>query len=136
MFTSVTFEFQMVIAAVIIGLVNVLWGAVAGSGGKRDLKWLSGPRDEDYPPESVMAQRLRRSMANFLETFPLFLAAVVACASAGKLNNTLTVDGSLAYVIGRALYVPLYALGAPLLRSVVWGVSLVGIVMLIVAFFQ
>jgi uncharacterized MAPEG superfamily protein len=136
MFTSMTFEFQMVVAAVIIGLINVLWAAAAGSGGKRDLKWLSGPRDEDYPVESVMARRLRRAMANFLETFPLFLAAIVACASAGKLNNTLTVDGSLAYVVGRALYVPLYALGTPLLRSIVWGVSLAGLVAVVAAFFQ
>jgi len=135
MVTSVAFEFEMVIAAVIIGLVNILWAAAAGSGGKRDLKWLAGPRDEDYPVESVMAQRLRRSMANFLETFPLFLGAVVACASAGKLNNTLTVDGSIAYVVGRALYVPLYALGTPLLRSIVWGVSLAGIIVVIAAYF-
>jgi len=136
MFTSVTFEFQMVIAAVIIGLINVLWGAAAASGGQRSLKWLSGPRDEDYPVESVVGQRLRRAMANFLETFPLFLAAVVACASSGKLGGALTVDGAIAYVVGRALYVPLYALGTPLLRSLAWGVSLAGIVAIIVAFFQ
>ncbi|MBS0360382.1 MAG: MAPEG family protein [Proteobacteria bacterium] len=133
---SVPVEFKLLVAAVIIGLVNIMWAAAAGSGGQRDLKWLSGPRDEDYPVQSVMAQRLRRSMANFLETFPLFLAVLLACAAAGKLGGTLTVDGSVAYVAGRALYVPLYALGTPLLRSVVWGVSLAGIVMLIVAFFQ
>ena len=128
-------EYKLLIAAVIVAFVNILWGAAAGAGGQRDLKWLSGPRDEDYPV-GVVAQRLRRSMSNFLETFPLFLAALVACPAVGKLGGPMTVNGSIAYVVGRALYVPLYAFGTPLLRTIAWGVSLAGIVMMIVAVFQ
>ncbi|MBS0331772.1 MAG: MAPEG family protein [Proteobacteria bacterium] len=128
-------EFKLLIAAVIIGFVNIFWGAAAGAGGQRDLKWLAGPRDEDYPV-GVVAQRLRRAMANFLETFPLFVAALLACAAAGKLGGPLTVDGAIAYVVGRAFYVPLYALGTPLMRSIVWGVSVAGIVAIVVAFFK
>jgi uncharacterized MAPEG superfamily protein len=37
------------------------------------------------------------------------------------------------YVAGRAIYAPLYAAGVPMLRSVVWFASLIGLVMILVA---
>ena len=39
-------------------------------------------------------------------------------------------------VTGRALYVPIYASGIALVRTLVWTASIVGIVMIIVAFFR
>ena len=83
-----------------------------------------------------MAARLDRALKNFLETFPLFAAAILACAAANKLGSSNTIYGAAAYVIGRALYVPLYAMGTPLLRTLVWTVSVVGIVAILIAFFQ
>jgi uncharacterized MAPEG superfamily protein len=122
------------LAAVIIGLVQIVWAAVAGSGGERDFGWLSGPRD-DPRPISRVAARLDRALRNFLETFPLFAAALIACLAAGKLG-ALTLYGAGLYVIARALYVPLYASGVALVRTLVWTASVVGIVMVIVAFFR
>ena len=127
-------ELKLLWAAVIIGLVQIVWAAVAGSGGERSLAWLVGPRD-DAKPVGVMAARLDRALKNFLETFPLFAAALIACVVAGKLG-TLTLYGAGLYVIGRALYVPLYASGVAFVRTLVWTVSIVGLVMVIVAFFR
>ena len=128
-------ELQLLVAAVIVGLVQIGWAAAAGAGGARDFAYLSGPRDEVRPAGTV-AGRLDRALRNFLETFPLFAAALLACLAAGKVGGTLTVYGAWAYVVARAVYVPLYALGVPLLRTLVWAVSLVGIIMVIVAFFR
>ena len=127
-------ELKLLMAAVIIGLVQIVWAAVAGSGGERNLAWLLGPRD-DAKPVGVTAARLNRALANFLETFPLFAAAVLACDFAGKFSTT-TLYGAALYVIGRALFVPIYAAGLPVVRTLVWTVSMVGIVVVIVAFFQ
>ncbi|MFI4966833.1 MAG: MAPEG family protein [Caulobacterales bacterium] len=124
----------MLLAAVIIGLVQIVWAAAAGSGGERDLAWLMGARDE-VKPVGVMAARLNRALTNFLETFALFAAAVIACAMAGKLGP-LTMWGAALYVIGRALYVPIYASGLAVVRTLVWTLSMVGVVMVIVAFFR
>jgi uncharacterized MAPEG superfamily protein len=132
---QVPVEMKLLIAAVIIGFVQIVWAAVAGAGGERDFAWLAGPRD-DTKPVGVVAARLDRALKNFLETFPLFAAALLACAAVGKLGSTHTIYGSAAYVIGRALYVPLYALGTPLLRTIVWTVSILGIVAIIIAFFH
>jgi uncharacterized MAPEG superfamily protein len=127
-------ELQLLLAAVVIGLLQIVWAAAAGSGGDRDLKWLLGPRDE-AKPVGVVAARLNRAMANFLETFPLFAAALLACHVAGKLGP-LTYWGAILYVVGRALFVPLYASGLAVVRTLVWTVSMVGIVLVIVAFFR
>jgi uncharacterized MAPEG superfamily protein len=39
-------------------------------------------------------------------------------------------------VLGRALYVPIYAAGLSLVRTLAWMVSIVGLVMVIAAFFK
>jgi len=132
--SGVPVELKLLVAAVIIGLVQIVWAAAAGAGGERDLAWLAGPRDQ-AKPVGVVAARLDRALKNFLETFPLFAAALLACLAASKLGP-LTLYGAGLYVIGRALYVPLYASGVAFLRTLVWTVSIVGIVMVIVAFFR
>jgi uncharacterized MAPEG superfamily protein len=130
----VPMELKLLMAAVIIGLLQIVWAAAAGSGGERNLPWLLGPRDEPKPV-GVVAARLDRALANFLQTFPLFAAALLACDFAGKFG-TLTYWGAILYVVGRLLFVPIYAAGLPVVRTLVWTVSMVGIVMVIVAFFQ
>ncbi|THD76212.1 MAG: hypothetical protein E7812_16645 [Phenylobacterium sp.] len=128
-----TTELKLLLAAVIIGLIHLLWATIAGSGGHRDTAWLLGPRD-DPRPVTGQAARLSRAYANFLETFPLFAVAVVAVLLAGKTGGQSRF-GEWLYVIGRVAYTPLYALGLPVVRTVAWTVSMVGIVMVIVAFF-
>ena len=127
-------ELKLLMAAVIIGLIQIVWATAAGSGGERDFKWLMGPRDEPKPV-GVVAARLDRALGNFLQTFPLFAAALLACDFAGKFG-TSTLYGAALYVIARALFVPIYAAGVPVVRTLVWTVSMIGIVMVIVAFFQ
>ncbi|WP_394763440.1 MAPEG family protein [Phenylobacterium sp.] len=121
-------------AAVIIGLIQIGWAAAAGGGGERNTAWLLGPRD-DPKPVGVVAGRLNRALTNFLETFPLFAAALLACDVAGKFGP-LTYWGAILYVVGRLLFVPIYAAGLPVVRTLVWTAAMVGIVMVIVAFFQ
>jgi uncharacterized MAPEG superfamily protein len=130
----VPIELKLLMAAVIVGLAQIVWAAAAGSGGERNLAWLLGARDEPRPV-GVVAARLNRALGNFLETFPLFAVALIACDLAGKLGP-LTLYGAALYVAARALYVPLYASGIALVRTLVWTVSIVGIVMIITAFFR
>jgi len=130
----VPIELKLLMAAVIVGLAQIVWAAAAGSGGERNLAWLLGARDEPRPV-GVVAARLNRALGNFLETFPLFAAGLLACDFAGKFGP-LTYWGAMLYVVGRLLFVPIYAAGLPVVRTLVWTVSMVGIVMVIVAFFQ
>jgi uncharacterized MAPEG superfamily protein len=124
------FELQMVAVAVIIGIIHLLWAAAAAQP-QRGLKWNISPRDEPIALTGV-AGRLERAFANFRETFPFFVALVVIDYLGGRLG-TLTAYGAVIYVVARAVYVPLYAFGVPMVRSLVWLASLVGILLLLAA---
>lgn len=91
-------------------------------------KWNMGARDEELPPISPLGGRLARAQANFFETFPIFLAAVFLTVGGGLANES-TQLGAWLWLGGRVVYLPLYAFGVPLVRTLAWGVSLVGIVM-------
>ena len=125
-------ELQLLAAAVVIGLVQLLWGAAAARR-QQGLKWAAGPRDEARPLDGVAA-RLDRALRNFLETFPFFAAAVILAYLGGKLGD-LTLWGSVLYVAGRALYVPLYAAGVPLVRSLAWFAAMIGLILVVAAIF-
>ncbi|RRN63767.1 MAPEG family protein [Caulobacter sp. 602-1] len=124
------FELQMLAAAVLIGIVHLLWAAVAAQP-QRGLKWNAGPRDEPVVLTGV-AGRLERAFANFRETFPFFAALVLVDYLGGRLGE-LTSVGALIYVAARAVYIPLYAFGVPYVRSLTWVASMVGILMLLAA---
>jgi len=128
-------ELKLLVVAVIIGLVQLMWAAAAATGsGQREISWQLGPRDEHRPIMGVAA-RLDRAFKNFLETFPLFAAAVIAAGMANKYGG-LTFYGCGIYVLSRALFVPIYATGIAVVRTLVWTASMVGIFMVIVAFFR
>lgn len=131
---TVALELKLLAAAVVIGLVQLLWAAAAARA-QQDMKWAAGPRDTPMPIGG-MAARLERAFWNFAETFPFFAAAVLACAVAGKLGTPLTIWGAGLYVAGRALYAPLYAAGVPLVRTLVWFVATIGLLMVLAALFR
>ena len=121
----------MLALAVVLGLVQIVAASHAASL-QRGYRWTAGPRDEPTPPLRGVAGRLDRALRNFLETFPLF-AAVVLAAHVSETHNALTEWGSRLYLWGRVAYVPLYAAGVPLVRSLVWNVATVGIMLFVVA---
>ncbi len=93
-------------------------------------KWNIGARDEDLPPPNPIVGRLSRAQANFFETFPIMVAAVLI-VSAANLGNATTALGAMIWLGARVAYLPLYALGVPVIRSVAWIAATVGIVMIL-----
>ncbi len=117
-------ELRLLGVATLLGLVQVFWGAGAAQR-QRGYDWAAGSRDEERPVHGVAA-RLQRALANYGETFAIFAASLLgALLEHGPTGMTLI--GAWLYVIGRLIYVPLYASGVPRLRTIVWGVSIVGI---------
>ena len=126
-----TTELCMLLWSVVLGLLQILLTATC-SLGQRGLDWAASARDEVKPPLGGVGGRLDRARANFLETFPLFAAAVLA-AHVLQQHDQLTVLGAQLYFWARLVYVPVYAAGIPYLRTLVWTVSIAGIVLLLVA---
>ncbi len=89
-------------------------------------------RDATTPPLSELGGRLRRAQANLFETLPLFAAAVLIAHIAGR-ESALTRLGAGAFLAARVVYLPLYAAGVPVVRTLAWGVSIVGLVLILAA---
>jgi uncharacterized MAPEG superfamily protein len=93
-------------------------------------KWNVGARDEALEPPQPIVGRLARAQANFYETFPLYAAAALI-VSLAHLTDRMTAIGALLWIGARVVYLPLYAMGVPYVRSAAWALSLVGIVMVL-----
>jgi uncharacterized MAPEG superfamily protein len=89
-------------------------------------------RDEPAPPMRPITARLYRAQANLFETLPLFAVAVLV-AHAGGREGQLTLLGCQIYLAARVVYLPLYAAGIPVLRSLAWGAAIAGLVMILAA---
>ena len=123
----------MLTLSVVLGIVQIIAASQAASL-QRGYRWTASPRDEQVEPLRGVAGRLERALGNFSETFPLFAAVVLAAQLVGT-HNALTVWGAQLYFWARVVYVPLYAAGVPLIRSLVWNVGTIGIMLFIVALF-
>lgn len=121
------FELQAVVWTTVIlaaligfqgGLVPVYQGFVWGLGNRDDVR-----------EKMALQLRTARTIANHIEGMMVFvpLALIVVISD---LSSTLTIWGAGLYLLGRALFAPLYLIGVPYLRSLVWGVSLLGILMI------
>lgn len=93
-------------------------------------KWNMGARDEPVPPPTPLVGRLARAQANFFETFPLMIAAVLIVSAAG-LTSRETALGAWLWLGARIVYLPLYATGVPVVRTLAWAASLVGLIMIL-----
>lgn len=130
---DMTPEIILLAFTLILAIVQI---AAAGAARTAELggKWNAGPRDAEVPPPGKLAGRLMRAQANLFETLPLFIGAVLIASIEGKFG-TLTFWGTHLYFFARVLYVPLYAFGISYIRSLVWLVSLAGLLMVIAALF-
>ncbi|CAM5432345.1 hypothetical protein MAUB1S_07314 [Mycolicibacterium aubagnense] len=94
-------------------------------------KYLFSARDEARVSKSVLAGRLLRALHNLLETYPAFIALVLSLALTGKTGG-IAATGAVLWIVARVLYVVFYAAGVPVVRTIVWTASIVGLVMMLV----
>jgi uncharacterized MAPEG superfamily protein len=124
-----TIELQMLAASAALGLVQLVLAATA-SVGKRGFSWALGPRDDPGAPLGNIGARIDRAFRNFAETFPFFVAAVLVASLLNK-HTAMTALGAQLYFWARLAFVPVYVSGIPVLRTLVWAASLVGIILVL-----
>jgi len=124
-----TTELIMLAWGCVLALVHILATAQVRTR-QYGTKWNVGARDEELPPPWPLVGRLGRAQANFFETFPLMIAAVLIVTAAG-LTGERTALGAQIWLVARVVYLPLYALGVPYLRSAAWIASVLGIGMVL-----
>ena len=92
----------------------------------------TGPRDDEGPPVGKLTGRMQRAQKNLYETLPLFMGAVLIVSLAER-ESTLSLYGAWMYFLARVVDVPLYAIGIPVLRTLTWLISLIGMLMVLAA---
>lgn len=91
-----------------------------------DFKVATGNRDA-MPPPTPAAERADRAAKNMLENLVLFVALVVAV---GGRNPARAELGAEIFLISRLLYWPIYLLGIPGIRTIVWAAGAAGLILL------
>jgi len=92
--------------------------------------WNVGARDEDLPPANVMTGRTARAQANFAETFPIAIVALLGVVIAERTSANTALGGWI-WLGARILYLPLYMAGIKVVRTLVYTASIVGLAMVI-----
>ncbi|WP_421915564.1 MAPEG family protein [Mesorhizobium sp.] len=80
---------------------------------------------------SLVTDRLTRGLRNFVETYGAFVALVLALAVTGKTGG-LGATGALIWFLARLVYVPVFAFGIPGVRTLVWIISIIGLVLMLI----
>src|ERR1043166_7157362 len=113
---SVALAFVQIIVAVLLAVPQIGLPALLGN-------------REDIPALTAAADRAQRAYRNMLENLELFTALVLIAHVAGKTNAT-TALGAQLFFWGRVAYAPIYVIGIPMLRTLAWTVSVIGLVLI------
>ena len=103
-------------------------------GGKGKLMENLGNRDH-MRPLTVVGERAARALANMHEALPVFLALALLNMIVGTIAST-ALTGATIFLIARVLYVGVYMAGVPVVRTLIWAVSWVGLAMMIAPLLQ
>ena len=113
----------------VLGLVHI-FAAIRVKTRQYGTAWNMGARDEALPPAEPIVGRLARAQANYFETFPLMAAAILIVTAAG-LTSRWSAIGAAIWLAARIVYLPVYAAGIPRIRTLIFFVSLVGLMMVL-----
>ena len=119
-------ELTCLILGLVLWVVHILIQAVFANAAL-GTPYLASARDEKREPRGVYFPRATRALHNYVENFVAFAPAdlgLIVTQHTGGLGATI-------WVICRILYIPLYLFGVPYIRTIVWGVSLVALLMMI-----
>ena len=126
-------ELKLLGWSVVLGLVHLFADVIAATR-VRGRAWNVGSREGAAAPLTGLPFRLGQALQNFKETFPFFAAAVLAVVLSGRASAT-TALGAQIYFVARAFYLPVYAANINGVRTAVWLISMVGLVMVLQALF-
>jgi uncharacterized MAPEG superfamily protein len=121
-------ELTYLVWSAVLTFVQVLI-AVSGAQLQVGLPTLAGDR-EGLPEIKGWAGRARRAHANMLENLILF-AILVLVAKAVGISNSMTLLGAQLFFWGRVAHAVLYLAGIPWARTAAWGVSAIGLILIL-----
>jgi uncharacterized MAPEG superfamily protein len=92
---------------------------------------LAGPRDDMKAPSAKVA-RAARANQNMIEGMVMFIPLALAAIQTGAVGSTVTLGAAL-FFWARLVYAPIYWFGVPWVRTLVWAVSIAGLVIMFIS---
>lgn len=91
--------------------------------------WGFGNRDDPFPVPNWIA-RTRRAHSNMVENLAPFACLVLVAHVAGKANG-MTALGAEIFFVGRLAHAIVYIVGIPVVRTLMFGLSIAGEIMIL-----
>jgi len=127
--TAISMEAALVYSAILTFVMIMTAGSAKGRyWTPAGLLFGMGNRD-DFPETLPWAGRADRAAKNMMESMLLFGALVVA-AQGMDVSNDATTLGATLFFWARVVYFPIYVMGVTWVRTGVWAVGLVGLVII------
>jgi uncharacterized MAPEG superfamily protein len=120
-------ELHLLVWTVVLTVVQMLV-AVTAANTQIPLTTLAQNR-ENLPELTDWAGRAQRAHRNMLENLPLFIGLVLVAHIAGR-ANPMTLLGAQLFFWARLVYAVVYVAGVPWVRTAVWAVSAVGLILI------
>jgi uncharacterized MAPEG superfamily protein len=92
------------------------------------IRYAASARDEELPEDELLG-RAERALRNFQETWPVFISLALIGHLAMP-DEPLMFWGAIVWFAARIVYLPLYLFGVFMIRSLVWIVSLIGLIIM------
>jgi uncharacterized MAPEG superfamily protein len=120
-------ELMLLVWAVVLMVVQMLVAA-QGAFMQVGLMKLVGNR-ENWPEIAGWGGRAGRAHLNMLENIALFAPLVLVAVAAGKTND-MTLLGAQIFLWSRVAYAVIFVAGIIWLRTLVWFVSVIGLILI------
>jgi uncharacterized MAPEG superfamily protein len=124
---TMSLEITLLIWSVALTFIQMLV-AVSGATLQFGLPELAGNR-EDLPPATSWAGRAQRAHYNMLQNLVLFAVLILVTEITNK-NSAMTGFGAQLFFWARVAYAVIYVVGLPWVRTAVWGISVVGLILI------
>lgn len=123
-----TVELQLLVWSGVLALVQMLVAAIAANS-QVGLPMLAGNR-ENLPEFTGWALRAKRAHLNMIENLVVFAIFILVANLSGRTND-MTLLGAQLFFWGRLAYAIVYLIGIPWVRTAVWAVSLLGMLLVL-----
>jgi len=115
--------------SVLLWLAHVVTQAVTARGEFGD-PYLFSPRDKQPPTKGVAYGRAARALSNYIDNLVPFVGLALALIATGRVGGPGAI-GATMWIIARILYLPIYVMGVTYVRTALWAIALIGLLMML-----
>ena len=114
--------------SIVLWVIHVVIQASVGNA-ELPSGYLFTSRDKLVSARGLLHGRATRALANYVENLTPFVAVALALIATQRTGGAGAI-GATIWILARIVYIPLYLFDVVYARTVVWGISIVGLVMM------